>query len=194
MKNKNKLLAFLLRNARKKYNVNQLARALKISVGSAHKILKDFEKRGIVTAKKLANAIFYKINFENQEARKLCELLLVKDKTRRLKKNKYAKVYSDSLKRLEKLAKVIVLFGSILTKRKKAHDVDALFIANKNKAEQIVDACAEISKSRTKTVNPLIMTPQDFEEKILEKDKVVEGILKEGVVLFGEDKLVGLLR
>ncbi len=192
--NKEKLLAFMLRNIIEKYSINQLAKEIKISVGSAHKVLKELEKREVVTAEKLANAIFYKINLKNHETRKLCELLLVKDNVQKLKENKYAKIYAEDLKQLEKLSEIIILFGSIITKKEKAQDVDVLFIANKNKAEELIDKCAEISKSRTKIINPLIMTLKDFKDRLNEKDAVIINILRGGIILFGEDELVKLLQ
>lgn len=191
MKNEEKVLALLLREAGEKYSINQLAKKIKISVGSAHKILKDFERRKIVIADRIANAVLYRINFKNKEARKLCELLLIKDKAQKLEKNKYAKIYSEDLKQFESLADICTLFGSILTKREKARDVDVLFITKK--AEAVVDKCADISKSRTKTINPLIMNLKDFREKLIEKDAIVINILKNGVVLFGEEEIIKLL-
>ena len=47
-KNGVQIVEFLLRNPTSQYNVNQISRELKISVGSAHKILKYLYKKDIV--------------------------------------------------------------------------------------------------------------------------------------------------
>ena len=60
-KNTAKIMRFLLRNTEKiGYNINQIAKSVKISVGSSFKILRDLEKtmrivtfRGKKTSKRL---------------------------------------------------------------------------------------------------------------------------------------------
>ena len=56
------------------YNINQIARELDISVGSVFKILKDFETKSVVTARRMGNAVFYSINSSSREAQLLLEL------------------------------------------------------------------------------------------------------------------------
>ena len=127
-KNTAKLMRFLLRNP-EKYNINQIAKAVKISVGSSFKILKDLEKNSIVLAETIGNGGYYGLNLDNPEAVKLCEILLLEEK-RQLAG--YAKVYAESIKEFNK-AELIVLFGSVL-KKKEFNDVDVLFVTNNVKA------------------------------------------------------------
>src|SRR3989338_9445843 len=155
-KNTAKLIRFLLRNIERfGYNINQIAKYLKISVGSSFKILKDLEKNKIVTSQTIGNAVNHNLNLDNPETVKLCELLILEEK-RQL--SGYAKLYSESLQEFEK-AELIILFGSILTK-KEFNDVDVLFVANKSK--EVNDFCLELSKIRTKPVVPLILKKQDL--------------------------------
>lgn len=62
MSNKANIFEFLHRKSSGSFNVNQISRLVGISVGSAFKILKEFEKNGYVTASKRNNAVMYHIN------------------------------------------------------------------------------------------------------------------------------------
>ncbi len=190
-KNTYRVLEILLRNPTENYNINQVARVLKISVGGAHKILKELEGRCILTTSKLGNAVYYKIDLLNKEARKLCELVLLEDKSKRLADNSTAKVYAAEIEKFK--AKIIVLFGSVLTKRQKANDIDVLFVVNKTDVEEVRRFCTDVSKFKTKPVIPLIMTESDFKCKLKERNKVILEIIRAGVVLSGEDTFVNLL-
>ncbi len=192
MKNTSKILGFLLRN-RELYNINQIARTLNLSVGSAHKILKSLEERNVVNIKELGNASYYNLNFKSQEAVKLIELILIEEKNNLLKENKIAKVYVQDIEKFN--AKCIILFGSILYKEEQAKDVDVLFlIKSKEEVKQINKFCLEISKIRTKKVNPLILLEEDLIENIKNQNKAIIDIIKSGIILKGEETFVKIIK
>ena len=189
-KNASRIMEFLLRRPGDKYNVNQIARELKISVGSAHSILTELAGRGIVTATRMGNAIFHRLDLSNEEASKLCELILIEGRNKALAEKPAAGVYAKELQRF-RIAKAMILFGSILKKGVKAGDVDVLFLIRHPKDVEKVDRfCLEISKVRAKPVVPLVMVERDLKTKIKEKDDVVMSILRTGVVLSGDDVVV----
>lgn len=193
-RNSMRIIEFLLRNPAKQYNINQIARELKISVGSVHKILKTLESKNIIYSQKMGNAIFYRLKLENRETQKICEIVLIESKNKRLSSNAVAKVYAKDLETFEK-ANAMILFGSILEKKERAGDVDVLFvIKNKEDVKRVNDFCLEMSKTKTKPIVPLIMTEKDLKENIKKKDKVVLDILKSGIVLFGEDSIVRAIK
>ena len=187
-KNTAKLIRFLLRNIeRYGYNINQIAKFLKISVGSSFKILKDLEKNKIVIVQKIGNALNYTLNLDNQETVKLCELLILEEK-RML--GGYAKLYWESLQEYKK-AELIVLFGSILSK-KEFNDVDVLFVANKPK--EISDFCLELSKIRTKPVVPLILKKEDLIKELKNKKEAIVSLIREGIILKGESVFIEVIK
>ena len=187
-----KIINFLIRNL-ELYNINQIARALDLSVGSVHKILKTLEKRNIVNIKELGNAIYYSINLNNNEAVKLSELVSIEGKNNILRENKIANVYAQDLVKFD--AKLIILFGSILTKKNEAKDIDVLFIIkHKEQVNEINNFCLEISKIRTKKVNPLIMLEQDFVNNLKDKNKAIQDLIKNGVILKGEEIFIRAIR
>jgi hypothetical protein len=185
-KNTKKIILYLLRNL-ELVNINQISKKLDISVGSAFKILKELEKREIVFSSHLGNAKFYKINLNNEETIKWCEILLSEER-RNLKG--YPKIYNEELQKFEH-AQLIILFGSVLN-NKDFNDVDVLFITNKPK--EVTKFCLGLSKIRTKPVVPLILKKESFIEEIKNKKEVILNILKTGIVLRGESIFLEVLK
>lgn len=187
-KNTSKIVLYLLKNIDEfGLNINQIAKRNKISVGSSFKILKNLEKDEIVIKKEISNAFHYKLNFDNPETIKLCELLLLTEK-RNLKGP--AKVYADEVAKF-KDAEMITIFGSIL-RSKEFNDVDVLFLTNKTK--KVNDFCLEISKVRTKPVVPLIMNKEDLIKAIKNKKEAILNVIKEGIVLKGESTFMEVIK
>ncbi len=185
-KNTKKILLYLLRNL-EIINMNQISKTLNISVGSAFKILKRLEEEKIVLSKKLGNATFYQVNLDNDEALKVCELLLLEEK-RNLKG--YPKIYSDEIKNFEN-AELIVIFGSILNNRE-FNDVDVLFITNRIK--EVSSFCLHVSKIRMKPIVPLILNRGDFIREIKNKKEAILHILKTGIILKGESVFLKVIK
>ncbi|MBU1203503.1 MAG: hypothetical protein KKG60_00345 [Nanoarchaeota archaeon] len=187
-KNTAKLLRFLIRNIeRYGYNINQISKFLKISVGSSFKILKDLERNKIVTAQSIGNAVNYNLNLDNPETVKLCELLILEER-RRLEG--YAKLYSESLREFEG-AELIILFGSILTK-KEFNDVDVLFVTNKSK--EVNEFCLKLSRIRTKPIVPLILKKVDLIKELKNRKEVILSLIREGIILKGESVFVKIIK
>lgn len=191
--NLTKIVEFLFRNIPNSFNVNQISRELKISVGSAYKILKSLEKKSVLVSRKIGNGIYYVLNLDNKEAENITELVLIESRNKSLSKNSHASIYAKDFKDGEKLSKAIILFGSIL-ESKDAKDVDVLFIIDKGKSKAVEDFCMKLSNLRPKRANPLLMTMADFKKNIKKQDTVIAGILKKGVILFGEDTVINILR
>ena len=185
-KNTKKIILYLLRNL-ELVNINQISKKLSISVGSAFKILKDLGKDNIVLSSNLGNAKFYRINLNNEETMRWCEILLSEER-RNLKG--YPKVYAEEIQKFEQ-AELIILFGSVLS-NKDFNDVDVLFITSKPK--EITKFCLNLSKIRTKPVVPLILKKEDLINEIKNKKEVVLDIIKTGIILKGESALLKVLK
>ncbi|MEK6912369.1 MAG: hypothetical protein AABX26_00230 [Nanoarchaeota archaeon] len=185
-KNTKKIILYLLRNL-ELVNINQISKKLSISVGSAFKILKDLGKDNLVLSSNLGNAKFYRINLNNEETMRWCEILLSEER-RNLKG--YPKVYAEEIQKFEQ-AELIILFGSVLS-NKDFNDVDVLFITSKPK--EITKFCLNLSKIRTKPVVPLILKKEDLINEIKNKKEVVLDIIKTGIILKGESALLKVLK
>ncbi len=106
-KNSRKILDYFARNPNSDLNINQISRFLGISVGSVHLILKDFEKKEIVTSKPIGNSIMYKLNFTNMEAQKLLEEIRMNEPKESLKKTKIVCTIGPSTSNVAKIRKMI---------------------------------------------------------------------------------------
>ncbi len=187
-KNTAKIIKFLLKNIGEfGYNINQLSKLNKISVGSAFKILKGLEEDKIIIKQEISNASHYKLNFDNPETTKLCELLLLAEK--RILKG-HARIYAEEIINFKEV-KMIIIFGSVL-KGKEFNDVDVLFITNQTK--KVNNFCLEISKVRTKPVVPLIMKQEDLIRAMKQRKEAILGMMKEGIVLKGESIFVEVIK
>ena len=185
-KNTKKIILYLLRNL-ELVNINQISKKISISVGSAFKILKELEKNNIVLSSSLGNAKFYKINLNNEETTRWCEILLSEER-RNLKG--YSKIYAEEIQKFEH-AELIILFGSVLS-NKDFNDVDVLFITNKPK--EVTKFCLSLSKVRTKPVVPLVLKKEDFIKEIKNNKEIVLNILKAGIILKGESVFLEVLK
>ena len=74
--NELKVLNFLTRHFTEKYSINQLAKQVGLTPKGMHKLLKRLEQQTILLPKKMANAIFYEVNFNSDLARKAVEISL----------------------------------------------------------------------------------------------------------------------
>jgi len=186
--NTSKMIMQLLRHPQKPgHNINQLAKELRISVGSSFKVLKELEKHEMVLLTRLSNASYYRLNLSNPQTEDICTFLLIEEK-KGLKG--YAKIYSDELQAYNK-AEMIVLFGSVL-KTKDFNDVDALFITTG--AKGVSKFCLEISQVRSKPVIPLVMRKEELISEIKEGKEAIMDVVKKGIVLHGESVFVEVMR
>ena len=187
-KNTKKIINLLLRSIdRPGFNVNQLAKELKISPGNAHLIVKDLKKKNIINSIDLKTSIYYTLNLENEESRILAQLTLL-DQKRNLPTR--ASIYANDIEKFP--AEIIILFGSILEKQD-FNDVDVLFIIkDKKQVKEVNDFCLKLSGIRTKTISPLISTLDDFKTKL--NDEVVLDIIKKGVIIKGTEKFIDIIK
>lgn len=183
------ILDFLLRNFSEKYSINRLAEKLNISVSDTHRVLKKLERAGIVSCEKIGNGLFYEVNLENREARKIAELILAQRDV-----NSYAKVYAEDIEGMREYCRACILFGSILVKGENARDIDVFVVTDKNKVKKVEDFCLELSAKKGRAVQPLLSTKKDMLDNLRKKDDVVLGILRDGVLLWGEEVIVEAIR
>ncbi len=88
-KNGERILDYLYSNSSKKPNINQISRELQISLGGTHKILKEFEKEGLVESEAIGNSIIYSLNKEHAQTRSFITKL---EETRRTGEKKKTKI------------------------------------------------------------------------------------------------------
>lgn len=171
------------------YNANSIAKPMGMSSMGALKIAKKLEKQKVIISRKLGNAKFYKLNFNDEYVKQYIKFLLKRESEQA---PAYIKRWITELKKI-KSADSAILFGSILKKQEKAKDIDVLLITNKKKFSKLKKEIEEINFINIKKLHPLYQTKEDLEKNIKKWDKPIMGAIK-GIVVFGEDKIISLLK
>ena len=169
------------------YNPSSIAKILNKSRVGTFKALKSLEKDSIVKGKDMGKARFYRINLWDEYARKNVETLLMeeaKDYTR----------WKDELSQLSDITSIAILFGSIVTNRKKANDIDLLIVLDKKNNNKLNKFIREKNLLLIKKLHPVKQTNEDLQKNIIRKDKVIINALKYGVVLHGYEEIVELIK
>ena len=171
------------------YNANSMAKLIGISRMGSLKIAKRLEKENIIKSKELGKAKFYSLNFNNDYVRQYVKFLLKREAEQA---HPYIKAWIEDIKRV-KSADAAVLFGSVLRKHKEANDIDVLVIIDKKNYPKVKNEIGEINLISTKRTHPMYQTKEDLKKNIKKGDKPLLNAVK-GIVVFGEDKIINLLR
>src|SRR3989338_941447 len=165
------------------YNASSVAKILNKTRAGAFKALHSLEQDSIVKGRNMGRARFYRINLEDEYARKNVETLLMEE----------AKNYSrwkDELSQLFILADIIILFGSVLKNEEKAKDIDLLIVLNWKNNGKLSQFIKEKNQLLIKKLHPVKQTKNDLRKNIIKRDKVVVNSIKEGVILHGYEKII----
>ncbi len=187
--NELKVLNFLARHFTEKYSINQLAKQIKLTPKGMHKLLKRLEEKGLIEPQRLANAIFYQLNFESDLARKAAELSLFEDI-----KLPYARTQAEDLRRLRPFVQAAILFGSVLEKGEKAGDIDVLAVIEEKKYDAFKEALDRLQAIKPKRIQTVLQSPEDIVRNLKKPDLVVLEILRTGKVLWGHDIIINAIK
>lgn len=173
------------------YNSYNIKDKIGISGVGSLKLLRNLKNKKMLVSKRMGNAIFYKVNLENEYVIKLLELIFLDYSSL----SSSAKGWIYDLRSFTANTKAILLFGSILRKDRNAGDVDVCFIlkcpADYSKVGSKIN---EMNKKNRLKIHPLYLTEEEFEKKLMEKDKPVIAMVKSCEVVHGQELFVGVLR
>lgn len=187
--NESKVIEFLVRNFVSEYNINQVARELEFSPRGSFKILKKLESQNVLKSKKMGNAIFYQINFDDELALQLCNLVLIKKKLKPI-----VKVIIQDIQKLKKITQCAVIFGSILKRGEKAGDADLLVVFRKNRFDEVQKIIREANQISPKKIHLIMQTKGDLLKNIKNRNKAILDLIKEGAIVWGPDILVQTIK
>ncbi|MFW6282583.1 MAG: hypothetical protein ACOC1P_00820 [Minisyncoccales bacterium] len=188
LENKDKVVLRILKDVSREYNANSLSKVLKLSAMGVLKILRNLEGEGIVISNKVSNIKFYGFNFDSSYSKDYASLILKKEAE---SSSAYVKRWVEEIRKVG-IAKVSMLFGSVLSKGKSSNDIDVLFIVDKRDFGKLKNEIAEMNKLTDKKIHPVYQTEEDFVNNLKNKDKVILEIVK-GILVFGEREFVNIL-
>ncbi len=183
----------------------ELAKLAKVSTSTASTECRKLAKQRILLLKAEGREKSYRINLSNPAARKLYELFEIERRETFYSKNRrlawalqdFTKRVFDSLPQVQS----VVLFGSAARGGfTKASDVDILAVVPTleqeafNRLMKSVDSLAAQSRGTYGfPISAVTMTMKDWEAAIRENKRIAQDVMREGFVLFGEDRYYQLL-
>ncbi|MEK6874035.1 MAG: nucleotidyltransferase domain-containing protein, partial [Nanoarchaeota archaeon] len=109
-----------------------------------------------------------------------------------LEAQNYAK-WIEEFSALKDILEFVVLFGSIIKDEKSARDIDILIVADKREFNKINQNIKDKNRVLNKKIHLILQSKEDFRKDINNKNKVMVDIIKNGIILFGQEKLTKLL-
>ena len=186
---KEKRVLRFLATSMQDFSINDLAKACKLAPSGAHKVLKKLEKEGVVKAKSIANIRSYKLDFQGDNTESVLHMAFVPGEL-----EGRVKLRSQDLKPLKDTTRVCIIFGSYITVKQNPSDLDLLFILEKTNFETYKHALAKAKDLMPIKIQDVIQTTEDLEQNLKKGDPVIIGVLRTGVVLWGFDVLVRVIK
>ncbi len=185
---KSEILAVLIivKSPEMLYNANSLSKVLGITSMGTLKILKRLEKEGVLKSMRVGKSGIYRINVDNEYARKYVTFLLASEA---VNAGSVTKMWINEIRKL-KNADVAVLFGSVLRKEN-PNDIDVLFVTDQERFERLKEEVAERNRINIKPIHAVYQSSGDLVANIRKRDKVILKAIK-GIVVIGEEKFIGV--
>ena len=188
-RNEKRVLQFLATSLGKDHSINDVAKACGIAPNGAYKILIKLEKEGVLKVKKIANIKSYTLNFEHEKTARVLELALMPDAL-----EGRIKARAGDLQLLKPLTQACVLFGSYITAKQKPGDLDILFVLKRTNFGKYKQALAKVQDIVPVKIQDVVQTSEDATQNLKKNDPIMTDALRHGVVLWGADVLVQVIK
>ncbi len=186
-KKEREALILLFKDFRANHNASSLGKRLEISRIGAMKILKKLEKHGLIKSEKIGNSLIFKLDLNEDYTIKLMSFLL-SDEANNFKR------WQDEFKKLFKPGRIVIFFGSASRNYLKANDIDILVVIDKKDYKEIAELIEERQQFLPKKIQSIIMTRGDLESNIRNNLGVSLEIVKTGIVLYGQNDYVEVIK
>ena len=198
-------LRVMQENLQKWHYIRELAELSKTGRTTISDEFPKLVKQGILNQRAEGREVYYRLNLGNTKARKLCELFETERREKFYQKNKrlswalqeFSKRVFDFLPEIQS----VILFGSAARGQlTKASDVDLLVLVPNLGQESFNELMKSVDKLAADTrgkygfqLSAVPMTIRDFETGFRERKRITEDVVREGIVLFGEERYYTLL-
>lgn len=187
--NEKRILRFLATNLRKDHSINDVAKACGIAPNGAYKILIKLEKEGVFKVKQIANIKSYTLDFGNEKTTRVLELALMPDAL-----EGRIKARADDIQSLKPLTQACVFFGSYITTKQKPGDLDILFVLKRMNFGKYKQTLAKVQEIVPVKIQDVVQTSEDVTQNLKKNDPIINDVLRHGVVLWGADILVQMIK
>ena len=179
-------LLILFKDYTNYYNANSISKILNISHVGAQKIFKRLLKENLIINKKIGKSIIYKLNLEDNYVKQLITFLLADEA------NNY-KRWKEEFKELFKRNRIVLIYGSAIKNYSKAHDIDLMITTRNKDLKEINTIIKEKEQIVPKKIHAIKLTNKDLLTNIKRKDKAMIDIVKNAIVLDGQEKYVEII-
>jgi predicted nucleotidyltransferase len=192
-------------NFLKWYYTRELASLAKVSTWVVSREFSRLVRKGLIKQKQEGQQRYYALNIANPKTRALCQLFESERREALYKSNRrlswaleeLSKRIFDFLPQVQSL----VMFGSAARgEMTKTSDVDVLVIVPNltqepfNELMRDVDRQArEVADTYPMNLAPITITMKDFEAAVREKKRIAQDVLRDGLMIFGDDRYLVLL-
>ena len=177
----------LLKDYTNFYNANSISKVLNISHVGAQKIFKRLLQENVVLSKIIGKSITYKLNFNNDYVSNLVSFLLADEA------NKF-KRWKEEFKDLLKKKRIVMLFGSTVKDYAHARDIDIMVVLENKDVTEVNEILKKKEELLPKKLHAILLNYHDLLENIKKKDKAFVDIIKNAIVLYGQDKYVEVMK
>jgi len=169
------LLTLFLMNPDREMYVREIARNVGENINSVRRELANLEEIGLLTSKRRGNLRYYVTDRKMPIYDELTSIIL--------KTEGIAKILKDNLSLMGDI-KIAFIYGSFASGDAMAEgDIDVFIIGNVNE-DLLIVAVREIEKKLSREVNYILFIPEEFEERLKNKDPFVLNVLREPKIMF----------
>ncbi|MEW5897236.1 MAG: nucleotidyltransferase domain-containing protein [Nanoarchaeota archaeon] len=169
------------------YNANSISKVLNISHVGAQKIFKRLLQDNLVISKTIGKSITYKLNFSNDYVTNFVSFLLADEA------NKF-KRWKEEFKDLFKKDRIIMLFGSTVKDYAHARDIDLMIVLENKDVTEVNEIIKNKEEILPKKLHTIKLNHHDLLENLKKKDKAFVDIIKNAIILYGQDKYVEVFK
>jgi len=168
-------------------NANSISKVLGISHAGAQKIFKRLRNENIIISKTIGKSITYKLNFNDTYVCQLTSFLLA-DEANNFKR------WKEEFKELFVGDRIIVLFGSAIKDYAHARDIDLIIVLENKEVKEVNKILNKKEDVLPKKLHAIKLNHQDLLDNLKSRDKVMIDIVKNAIILYGQDKYVGVIK
>ena len=107
--------------------------------------------------------------------------------------NKF-KRWKEEFKEIFRGDRIVMLFGSVVKDYAHAKDIDVMIVMYYKAIKEVNAILNKREKMLPKKLHVIKLTHQDLFENLKKKDKAITDIVKNAIILYGQDKYVGIMK
>ena len=169
------------------YNANSISKILNISHVGAQKLFKRLLKENLVISRQIGKSITYRLNFEEAYVSQLIIFLLA-DEANSFKR------WKEEFKEIFQEGRILMIYGSAIKNYSQASDIDIMIVMDKNDIKEINKFINKKEEMLPKKLHAIMVTRQDLLENLKEGNKAIIDIVKNAIILYGQDKYVEIMK